>query len=389
MRILTLLTYYQPHLSGLSVYAKRLAESLALRGHEVTVLTSRHEKSLPFHEELNGVSIERVYAPFAVHKGAVMPFYFKKLIPLLKNHDIISLHLPNTPIETFSALTGVLLFSSKPIVTTYHCDLTLPKGIVHRLIDFIVFLANIFSGLRSTSIVANTQDYVNHSNYLQRFSSKIEIIPPPVHMPQIPHDNNRSLRYQYGSTGKVLIGCAARLAAEKGIEFLLRSIPFVSEKIKDFHVLFAGEHEHVIGENKYKDQILPLIRQYSDVVTFLGVLSEGDMADFFSSCDVVVLPSVNSTESFGMIQVESMLCGTPVVATDIPGVRTPVQTTGMGRLVPPKNPEKLAEAIIEVILNRNIYVFPRRHIEKHYSMDTTVNMYERLFEKTIHDNKKY
>jgi len=96
------------------------------------------------------------------------------------------------------------------------------------------------------------------------------------------------------------------------------------------------------------------------------------MAVFYKACDVTILPSINSTESFGLVQVESMLCGTPVVASDLPGVRVPIRTTQMGRIVPPRDARSLADAIVEAIRHRAEYVQPREMIEQHFSLQTTV-----------------
>jgi glycosyltransferase involved in cell wall biosynthesis len=79
------------------------------------------------------------------------------------------------------------------------------------------------------------------------------------------------------------------------------------------------------------------------------VISEQEKAAFYHTCEVTVLPSINSTESYGMVQVESLACGAPVVASDRPGVRVPVLRTGMGRIVPPADPGALAAAILEVL----------------------------------------
>lgn len=389
MNILFALTYYHPHLSGLTVYARRLAESLALRGHDVTVLASCHERSLPIHEMLSGVRIERVHVPFFIHKGAVMPSYIKKLIPLLRDHDVLSLHLPNTPIEASSILIAAQLFRKKPVVITYHCDLNLPKSVLNRLADFVVFLGNISGGMVSSRIVCHTDDYAKHSAFLRFYRDKLEIIPPPITISQSSNKDTLSFRSQHVSEGEILIGFATRFATEKGIEYLLEAIPLISKALNKFKILFVGEYQNVLGEQKYRKNLAPLLERYHDYVRFAGVLTQEDMAHFFTACDVTVLPSVNSTESFGMVQVESMLCGTPVVVSDIPGVRIPVHTTKMGKVVPPRDPEKLAEAIIDVSLNRNKYIFPRWQIENHYSLSRTVEQYENLFETLIRDYEKH
>jgi glycosyltransferase involved in cell wall biosynthesis len=96
-------------------------------------------------------------------------------------------------------------------------------------------------------------------------------------------------------------------------------------------------------------------------------------------CDVTVLPSLNRTESFGMVQVESMLCGTPVVASDLPGVRQPVRHTGMGLVVEPRNPRALADAILEILSRPEEFRRGKAAAEKEYSGKATADRYEALF----------
>jgi glycosyltransferase involved in cell wall biosynthesis len=94
---------------------------------------------------------------------------------------------------------------------------------------------------------------------------------------------------------------------------------------------------------------------------------------------VTILPSINSTESFGMVQVEAMTCGTPVVATDLPGVRQPVRMTGMGLVVPPEDPASLAEAIISILDNPKGYRGDPAGVAQKFSPETIAEAYEGLF----------
>jgi glycosyltransferase involved in cell wall biosynthesis len=112
-------------------------------------------------------------------------------------------------------------------------------------------------------------------------------------------------------------------------------------------------------------------------------LNPEQMAVFFSVCDVHVLPSINSTETFGLVQVEAALCGTPSVASALPGVRMPTRMTGMGLTVPPCDSAALAEAICEVLAHREKYVRPRTPIAQQFSPANTATMYEELFEALL------
>jgi glycosyltransferase involved in cell wall biosynthesis len=95
------------------------------------------------------------------------------------------------------------------------------------------------------------------------------------------------------------------------------------------------------------------------------------------------VPSLNSTESFGLVQVEAMLCGTPSIASNLPGVRQPPRMTGMGEVTPIGDSEGLADAILRVIRQPQDYSRPRRQIEDTFSLERTVAGYEALFEALV------
>jgi glycosyltransferase involved in cell wall biosynthesis len=105
-----------------------------------------------------------------------------------------------------------------------------------------------------------------------------------------------------------------------------------------------------------------------------------EWAAFFHECELTVLPSLNSTESFGMVQIESMLCGTPVVASSLPGVRQPVRMTGLGRLVPPGDAAALAGAIIEILDRPDDFRGDVTQIARRFAPDTIASEYETVFE---------
>jgi len=353
MRILNTLYYYRPHFSGLTVYTERLARTLVSQGHQVTVLTSQYERTLQTVENIDGVDVRRVPVLFNVSKGPIMPTFLYQAARLIPEHDILHLHVPQleaAPLSLLGRAFGV------PVVLTYHCDLLLPPSLLNALANRISNLANSISTKTANTIVVNSRDYAEESPLLRKRLEKVEVIPPPIEMPEPDPVVVQSMRERFKIVqGHPVIGMAARLATEKGAEVLTQAMTTVLKEMPSARVLYVGQYENVMGEEAYRLRLLPQIEALGDHWTFLGILQQSEFAAFFKICDVTVLPSLNSTESFGMVQVESMLSGTPVVASDLPGVRQPTQTTGMGLTFPPGDADKLAAALLQVLRNPTDY----------------------------------
>jgi glycosyltransferase involved in cell wall biosynthesis len=376
MKILIVLTYYRPHISGLTIYVERLARALAERGHRVTVLTSHYRKDLPYRAMMDGVTVIRHPVLFRFSKGSIMPGFLSRAWALMREHDVVSVHLPQAEGGPLAFIGRSL--ARKPVVLTYHSDLQLPSGILNRVIDRLVFASNSMAGLFADRISAYTDDFARHSPFLSKFKSKIVVIPPPVQIPPPAPDAVAALKQRCHADGHAVVGFAARFAEEKGISYLLNSIPLVRERIPNVKYLLAGEYQNVIGENVW-ERLQPQVQQYREYLEFLGQLPVQEMGNFFGACDVLIVPSINSTESFGLVQIEAMLSECPVVATNLPGVREPIRMTGMGEIVPIKDAPALADAIVRVLQNRARYIRPRREIEEMFALEQTVKTYENLF----------
>jgi glycosyltransferase involved in cell wall biosynthesis len=182
-----------------------------------------------------------------------------------------------------------------------------------------------------------------------------------------------------------VIGMAARLAAEKGVEVLLDAFPRILERYPNARILFAGQYKNVLAEQVYAQHLDLTIRRYEEQGQwkFLDILDPVQMAAFYPNLDLLVVPSLNSTESFGLVQVEAMMCGTPCVASNLPGVRQPVLQTGMGEIAPIGDAQGLAEAMLKVLDNHDVYVRPREEIVARFSTERTVDEYEMLFDRML------
>jgi glycosyltransferase involved in cell wall biosynthesis len=388
MKILTVLTYYRPHTSGLTIYAERLAEAFARRGHEVTVFTSQFDQSTPLEETRNGVKIVRVPVMLRLSKGVIMPRFGWDVTRYVHEHDVVQLHLPqfDAPGVAFrSRLFG------KPSVLTYHCDLLMPPGLFNRFVNAIVTFQNNMAGRLADHIVTYTQDYADNSSYLSRYKNKLTPILPPVELPApVPGTVEAFASENQTEERRPVIGMAARFAAEKGVEVLLDAMPAVLEKFPKAQVLFAGQYHNVLGEQAYAERLMPRIKEYEakDHWRFLGVLNPVQMAAFYPNLDVLVVPSLNSTEAFGLVQIEAMMNKVPCVASSLPGVRRPVQMTGMGEVVPIGDSASLSQALLAIFSDPAKYRRDPAEIARPYIPDSVAVEYEKLFERLIAGKKK-
>ncbi|MCC7119467.1 MAG: glycosyltransferase family 4 protein [Anaerolineales bacterium] len=381
MKILTVLTYYRPHTSGLTIYAERLAQAFVKRGHQVTVMTNQYDPSLPREETLAGVKVIRVPVAARVSKGTIAPTFGWVASKLVLQHDVVQLHLPQFDAPGV-ALRARLL--GKPVVLTYHCDVQLPQGLFNRLVNFVLDFQNNLAGRLANHIVTYTQDYADHSPYLSRFASKLTPILPPVEMPvPTPEAVSAFAERHRTKERQPVIGMVTRFASEKGVEVLLDALPKILEEYPNAQVLYAGQHENVMGEQAYFARLAPRIREYeiSGHWTFLGNLDPLQLAAVYPNLNVITVPSLNSTEAFGLVQIEAMLNGVPSVPSALPGVRQPALMHGMGRVSQIGDPASLAESILGVLKDADQYRGDSAALKKLYNPDSIAQVYEALFEK--------
>jgi glycosyltransferase involved in cell wall biosynthesis len=381
MKILIELTYYRPHTSGLTIYAERLARAFVQKGHEVTVLTSQFEDSLPREELLDGVRIVRVPVILRVSKGVIMPTFGWQASKLVKEHDVVHLHLPQLDAAGL-ALRGRIY--RKPTVITYHCDLKMPKGLLSWAANQGVYIMNYIAGIFTHRIVTYTQDYADHSKFINRFKEKLVVIDPPVVLPQITESEKQKFGQKYNSNNDhPIIGMAARFATEKGVEVVLNALEEIIEKYPRAQVWFAGPYENILGEERYIERLIPILQHFQILGNwkFMGLLSPREMACFYPNLDILTVPSLNSTEAFGLVQIEAMMNGVPSIASNLPGVRQPVLRHEMGKIIPIGDSKALTQAVIDITENRKKYTHGFEKIQRQYTPSCVAQKYLDLFDE--------
>lgn len=338
-RILIVLSYFAPYISGISEYARLLAEGLS-RFHEVTVLTGRHDTSLPSREERDGYVIVRAEPGLRVHKGYVSHDLARHFRKLACSVDVVNFHLPMLDAAWLCSLAPRRTF----FLTTYQCDVQRVGGALDAIAIGAVNFASRRLLARSSKIFVLSKDYAAASPLLAPHESRWVEGFAPI---KSTDTTDRDTWSRKGPLSEFRVGFLGRFVREKGIGVLADAIQQVIPRIPKVKLVLAGEHRVVAGGSVHS-QLSEKLTALGPHLEMLGRLPENALNGFYRSLDVFVLPSVNAYEAFGMVQVEAMMHGTPVIASDMRGVRVPIQLTKSGYLVPPGDSSALAAAICNV-----------------------------------------
>ncbi len=378
MRILQVLYYYEPYTSGLTIYAARIAREMTARGHAVQVICARHEPSLPKHEVTpEGIDITRLRVTARFDRAVIMASLIPTVLGRLDDVDVVHLHLPMA--ETAAIVLGCRL-RKKRVVVTHHADLVLDGSVLTRLAARVARFSSVIGGRFANIFVTNTAARAKVSPVSRFMRRNLRVIPPPITVSSLPRGARRAFRDERNWGYAPVVGFVGRYASEKGIEVLLQSIPLLRMRYPNAIIALAGPNSDPRTGKRRHGPWDVWLERYGYAVDELGQLSDDDLARFYNAIDVLALPSIDWTESFGMVQIEAMLHGTPVVASDFPGVSEPVKVTGGGLLTKPGDANALATALAEVISVPERYRPDQESIAENYSLQKVADDWEAVYE---------
>ncbi len=376
MKILIWLYYYPPYISGVSIYAKNLAEWLVKQWHKVTVLCAQHDTSLPKQECVNGVNIMREKVLFSLGKGVVMPFFFLKLVNMSKDFDVVNIHFPNADLGISS-----MFIPSNKLFITYHCDINLWKGLVNTIVERLSFAFMTFAMKRAKNIIGNSSEYFEHS-YFKRFIDKFREIHPPINFQEMMLAKKKFLFEKKQDVYYVWF--LWRIVYEKGINFLLEALEDKRLKDKKICLLIWWDYENIRGWSVLSD-LEELLEKNKYRVVLLGKIPWEELPSFYSTLDVLVLPSIDPLESFWMVQVEALFNNTPVIASNMPWVNQVVKKTKFWYLSEIKSPSSIATMILKMMDEKEKYHTLReknvlkKNVEEKFSYDDSIEQYSIYF----------
>lgn len=346
MKIIQISPYFPPHVGGVEYHVKELADGLARRGHQVSVASSCGKWT---SELIRIPSINLFYSP--------MPIKLPKL-----EADVYHSHIP-------SPLFAFMLRNASPHVVTYHNDVVVP-GILngHALPrTFSAALERINEKLvrpvleEAEIIIATTKSYALTSPVLNDYLHKIKIVPNAVNVSLYPQVRKKENYVLY----------AGRMLSYKGIESLLFAMSEV-QKSSDLDLV-------LVGEGYDRSRLEEMAKKLHIRAMFTGRLERSMFIETISRAEMLVLPTQNRLEAFGIVLLEAMACETPVLAFDTPGVNEVAENGGMVY----SSTQELCELILELHENEPLRVFlgqkGRRAVEENYSWKRVLDCMESVY----------
>lgn len=339
MNILQLGKFY-PIRGGVEKVMFDLTSNLSKRGIHCDMLCANFDPNSDNQEVVFNNNGRIIVLPTKFQFSGTM--ICPKMISWLKKHceeyDIIHVHHPDPMAALALRLSG---FKGK-VILHWHSDILKKKV-------FLALYKPLQSWLikRADRIVGTTPVYVAQSKALAKVQDKVTYV--PIGIEPVEYDKKEADAVKSKYPGKKIVFSLGRLVPYKGFTYLIGAAKYLPD---DYVVLIGGTgplKQHLQEEIEYQG--------LQDKVNLIGFVPDDELPGLYGACDIFVMSSVMKTEAFGIVQIEAMSCGKPVVATIIPesGVSW-VNAHGVSGLnVEPEDPKALAEAIKNICDNQNVY----------------------------------
>lgn len=350
MRIAIVTPTFPPYPGGIGNVAAFNATELVKLGHQVEVFTPLYEI---VDKEFQGVEVTYIKPLIKYGNAAFIP----ALHFLLKDFNIIHLHYPFFGgAETIWLYRKKLKRSGAKIVLHYHMD-TVGQGIFKIIFSLskTFFLPKIIK--LADKVIVTSVDYGKNSNvakYLTKNPKKFFELPNGVFSNKFipgPKDHGLLSKYNIKNSDKVImfVGGMDKAHYFKGVEYLVEAAARLRKKNYKWKLVIVGRGELA---KRYKSLATQL--RISNEVVFTDYVTVEDLPKHYNLADVVVLPSIDKSEAFGLTLVEAMSCGKPVIASNLVGVRSVVEEGINGHLVEPTNVDDLAAKINHILSNDDL-----------------------------------
>jgi glycosyltransferase involved in cell wall biosynthesis len=377
MRVLQTPVRFAPSIGGVETYVHSLSRELVRAGHEVSVVCARPEVRVPTLASIDGIEVHRLRSVGSIANTNLTPGLPVALLRELRRADVVHTHLPTPWSADVSAHLG--LVADCPVVVTYHNDIV-GAGLAGRVAD--VYNRTV---LRSTLAIADrilvTQPaYVDRSPHLEPVADKVTVVSNGVDTDlfaptALTPDRREALGFAADRHNLFFLSVLDSFHDYKGLDVLFQALaewraaapgdeggaddrvggetgsddegdgPAGPPRGPRPHLVVGGD-----GDARSRYEASARESGLAEDVTFVGRLSTPDLVAAYNAADAFVLPSTDADqEGFGLVLLEALSCGSPVVCTDVVGVADDVRTHDLGAVVPPGDVDALADGLARVL----------------------------------------
>lgn len=364
MKILQLGKFY-PVKGGVEKVMFDLMTGLSAMGYRCDMLCAASEKGEIGDRMLNERARLMCVKSFAKVKATMIaPAMAFRMRRLRREYDIVHVHHP----DPMACLSLWLSGYKGKVALHWHSDIIKQRKLLKLYKPLQTWLIN-----RADVIIGTSPVYLKSSPWLQRVQHKTVCLPIGIVPLEVDDTGAEKIRAEYGD--RKIIFSLGRLVPYKGYKYLIDSARFLDE---DYVVLIGGG-------GPLKSQLRAQIEAsgLQDRVKLLGFLDDSEVAAYFGACDLFCMSSVYATEAFGIVQIEAMSAGKPVVATKIPGsgVSWVNAHKESGVNVEPEDSEALAKAFRHILESPDTYANYSEHASQRYwTMFTKNKMIEKCIE---------
>ncbi len=341
MKILHFSKYYPPYYGGIETVAYDIVDGLNNNNIKCDVICF-NDKNETVNDKVDNHNVFRASVFKEMFSTPLSLSIFNKFIKIVGNYNIIHIHHPN-PIATLCCFLMSFFIKDKKIIVHWHSDIIKQKKVKKIFLPIQNWMLN-----KASLIIVTSSVYGDNSRDLVSFSNKIKTI--PIGIEDLSDNVNylmlKSLKNKYED--KFVVFTLGRHIYYKGFEYLIRSANHLPDNVI---ILIGGAGELT---DEYNEIILN--NNLEDKVEIIGRIPSSDLSAYFSLCDIFCLPSIEKSEAFGVVQLEAMSFGKPLISTNIEGSGVSWVNKHMesGLVVENKSSKSLAKAILTIKDNEKL-----------------------------------
>lgn len=371
MKIVQTPVRFYPFIGGVENYVYYMSRELVNLGHDINVICANEPES-PKNEIVQGIKVKRLSYLGKIANTNITPGLPSAL--LREDFDILHTHIPTPWSADWSFLASKI--KNKPLVLSYYNDI-IGEGIANYIAKFYnsTFLKLLLKS--ADKIIIIQEDYVKFSPYLKDYKDKIEVVPCGVDTHKF-----RPMDAAFNKNQIFFLSLLDEFHKYKGLDYLLKALKEVKSEVNDVKLIIGGKGKLLDYYSQMADEL-----GLKDNIEFHGFIPDDKIVQYYNTSKAFVLPSISSKqEGFGIVALEALACRTPVISTEIVGVAADVKKSKSGIIVEPRDVNKLAEAIINILKDKNsedMGLRGRKLVEEKYTWSKVAKMTEKIYKEVL------